>query len=201
MFFSFRKEKPEQRFWNWFTKNLPQDFKKESEYEKVVNILSKKLIQYKRGLAVEVSNIENGVRELVISADGDRDLFPSVEKLVSEAPKINGWKMIAFRQKAPEGFSLTAGDLKLDPKEMYFYPIQSKKELDILVYISELSKHDINTVSYFGLIVVDNLLGEFDCVMKVRSYDFQELTPDIDKNSIYPLTKLSEYVNKFHKSY
>jgi hypothetical protein len=39
--------------------------------------------------------------ELIISAGGLRDAFPTVKRLVSAAPPIAGWRFIAFSSSMP----------------------------------------------------------------------------------------------------
>jgi len=47
----------------------------------------------------------------------------------------------------------------------------------------------------------DNILGEYDCVTKVRNYDFHDMpTKENELDELLPLLDLSAYVDKFHDS-
>ena len=85
-------------FWAWFDSyrggmseaTLPQDQHLEEIVERIGRIEPE--------LAVELSSREDGVKEITISADGVRERFPIVEQIVSQAPSMEGWEVIAFRQ-------------------------------------------------------------------------------------------------------
>jgi hypothetical protein len=90
----------EQQFWKWFGNNSDRLFQLEEEYrDTIFRELSKQLHKVNKGLAFAFSNIrENGKREFVVSADGNKKLFPKVLKLVESAPSFGTWEVVAFRQ-------------------------------------------------------------------------------------------------------
>lgn len=147
------------------------------------------------GLAVEISGREDGVKEMAVSADGVRELFPIVEQIVSQAPSMEGWEVIAFRQPVKGDFSLQCDDLELRPSALHFQPIEEDGALDIIVYGQGFSDRDRDQLSYYGLIMMDNLLGEYDCVTQVRHYDFQELPDEKDRDGLLPLSELPSFIS------
>jgi hypothetical protein len=62
-----------------------------------------------------------------------------------------------------------------------------------------VKEENYNQIAYGGLLLLDNILGEFDCVTKVRSYDFHNMPVKKDElDGLLPLLDLAEYVDKFH---
>lgn len=188
-------------FWKWFVENkvkyetLPDQG---PELDERLDLIITQLRKIEDGLAVEISREFQGVRDIVISAEGDRSKFAIVQAIVSKAPKIDKWTVTAFRQRNPEGFSLRVGDLEFDPSKMYFDPIVEGDTLDVIVYAEKLSKYDYNEAAYYGLITLDNVLGEYDCVMKVRHYDFRDTKELPKKHDLKHLTDLPKFVDDFH---
>ena len=142
---------------------------------------------------------------MTVSADGDRDLFEIVQNIISKAPKIEGWKFIAFRQRmSPEqikGMKLSAGRDELDPGKMKFFPMIEGDSLDIIIYAKGVTEENYIDIAYKGLLLLDNILGEYDCVTKVRSYDFHPMpTSKKELADLLPLLDIAAYVDNFHKS-
>ena len=103
----------------------------------MVDEIYARLQHYRAGLALEVqTRAEEGVpergapregvaeeRELVLTALGDQALFPDLRALAAAAPKLAGWKVVAFKQA--QGFEFAhSGALTLDPRRMWFTPLR-----------------------------------------------------------------------------
>ncbi len=81
---------------------------------------------------------------------------------------------------------------------MFFYPVIDGDSLDLIIYAKNIKASDQNKVGYYGLITMDNVLGEYDCVMKVRHYDFHDLDDETEMSDLKPLTELKKFVDEFH---
>ena len=79
---------------------------------------------------------------------------------LKKAPKIVGWKFIAFRQPLGFDFTLEYQGIKLTPSELFFFPIRDEESLDIIIYGKGFKEHDFNTLAHYGLIMMDNVLGD-----------------------------------------
>ena len=122
----FAKETPEQKFWNWFSKNETKLYSSEDSYSPIVQKLSDKLSEYKSGVTYEISNEEKGKKGLVLSADGIRELFPDVITLYKSAPKLEKWEIIAFRPRMQnyKDIELEYGGKEFNPKKIWIHPIR-----------------------------------------------------------------------------
>lgn len=201
----FKKTDPIEKFWTWFKENEKKLRMFEEGPDKYLNEVLTQAKKIKSGLAIEFEPPKNGIINMTVSADGNRELFGAVQAMVDKAPKIEGWKFIAFRQRMNleqvKGMKLKAENHELDPNKMKFFPIINGDTLDIIIYINGVTEENYNQVAYGGLLLLDNILGEYDCVMKVRSYDFHEMpTKKKELDDLLPLLDIASYVDNFHKS-
>jgi len=165
--------------------------------EKLDTILAH-LKPVKEGLAVEVSNEFKGKRDILISANSDKENFSAVEEIVKNAPVIKGWTVTAFRQRAKEDFTLKYKDLKFKPSKMLFRPVAENGKLNIEVYVNGIKNHNYDTVAYYGIIAMDSVLGEYDSVKKVGIYTFHELR-DVKNLQLKPVLELPAYIDSYYK--
>ena len=205
MFGIFKKTDNIEKFWIWFIANQSRLRNFQKNPDKYLTEVLSQIKKIKNGLAIEFEPPKNNIIGMTISADGDRNLFEIVQKIVSKAPEISGWKIIAFRQRMDlEEFTkikLEAEGQKLEPDKMKFFPVIQGDTLDIIIYSKGINEKNFNQIAYGGLILLDNILGEYDCVMKVRSYDFQNLpTKKEELEGLQPLIDLAKYVDNFHKT-
>lgn len=188
----------EQQFWKWFGNNSDRLFRLEEEYrDTIFRELSKQLHKVNKGLAFAFSNIrENGKREFVVSADGNKKLFPKVLKLVESAPSFGTWEVVAFRQ--PVGcFDVNLHTCILKCCDVYFIPLDEGDKLGLDLYIKNYDGSD--ACKHACIIMLDSILGEYDVEMKIGSIHFSmydERSADLELISI---DKLYELVQEFKK--
>lgn len=188
-------------FWLWF-KTHKTDFEhlNESNRDKKLDQILEHLKPIAEGLAVEVSDEFKGIRDIRISANGDGNNFAAVKAIVNKAPTIKGWTATAFRQRTNEDFTIKYQDLSFTPSKMYFSPTVKKDGLDLIIYVKGIKNHNADQVSYYGLIVMDNVLGEYDSVTKVHQYSFVDLADATQKQQLKPLKELPGFIDSFYKT-
>ncbi|MBE7171498.1 MAG: hypothetical protein INR73_12960 [Williamsia sp.] len=195
-----REEESIERFWIWFDDNKSvYNHIDEENRDELMDDLVTRLHKIQGDLSAEISNEIKGVRDLTISAEGDENKFPIVQRIVHAAPKIKGWTVIAFRQPIDFDFTLAYDSIKFETAEMYFSPVVENDTLDLIIYARGISKHDSDLVNNYGLTTMDGVLGEYDCVTKVRYFDFHDLDNEQDKSDLRPLRDLRAFVDSFHK--
>ncbi len=191
----FKKKDPIEAFWNWFLIHKDQFHKTDDSNKGLhLDMILAKISKVQPELSIEISREQNGIRELTISPEGDRAKFEIVESIVAKAPAIDGWKIVGFRQPIGFDFTLEYQNIRLTPSELYFYPINENGILDLIIYGNNFNHYDFNTLAHYGLIMMDNVLGEYDCVTKVRYYDFKDLSEVEDKKGLIPLKEIREYL-------
>ena len=97
--FSFGQSSKEQAFWKWFKTNEARLFEFEKDRDKVFADLRAEMHKIKTGLTFEFGPDNDGVREFVISANGNKAIFPFVISLADKAPSMPKWKIIKFRPR------------------------------------------------------------------------------------------------------
>lgn len=199
MFDIFKAKDPIEAFWKWFAENKSK-FEKNPDVEPApdLNPILTQLRSISDGLSVEVSREINGVRDLVISANGARAKFPIVQRIVEKAPAIEGWTITPFRQRANIAFVLESPSIRLATNEMKFEPLLDNGEIDVIVYAKDVAGLDKDVLNHFGMVVIDNVLGEYDSVMKVRQVDFQDQSKVRDEEQLKPLLELPKFVDDFY---
>jgi hypothetical protein len=196
---------PIDNFWSWFRENEHRLRNFETNPNKYLNEVLTEAKKIKSGLAIEFEPPKNGIINMTISADGNIELFPIVQSIVHKAPKVKGWNIIAFRQRLPldqiKTMRLKVEDRELDPGQMKFFPVISGDTIDIIIYVKGVTPENYKQTAYGGFLLLDNILGEYDCVTKVRSYDFHDMpTTEEELKDLFPLLGLAYYIDKFYAS-
>jgi len=83
---------------------------------------------------------------------------------------------------------------------MFFEPVIEGTELNIIVYGENFNSYDRNKLVHYGLIYMDNLIGEYDCVMSVKYYDFMDISSVNDRSKLFPIFELPEYIDNRKKT-
>ncbi len=194
----FNKESKEEKFWNWFEKNQETYYSEIENLEireKIFNELSKNLKKINEDLVFEFSPIhENKIREFTISAEGIKDLFPVVEKLIEKAPKLKNWKFNAFRQRIPgDEFEIQYGDLKIGYSDIYYRSEHDNGKLGIELNIRNFDgKGQTQNAIY---ILLDGLIGEYDVTTKIGWIEWVKLDEN-EKENLKPIIELRNEIDK-----
>jgi len=173
-FFKSRdKQPPEEQFWAWFQKNEDLLFHLERGQERTFAKLNAAMTKVHPDLVFEFGPIENGMREFVISADGLRDAFPSVESLYATAPSLPRWTFVAFRPRH-EPMKIGIGDLRVAPEDIEVSIEEDGNKAGLTVYVRGLNESTEHHLSQIAFLMLDHAVGEYDMEMKVG---FIEIRP------------------------
>jgi hypothetical protein len=82
----------QHNFWVWFQENRGFLESYATNTQAVTRALGARLQNVDRGLTYELGQAADGVYEFIVSANGIRDVFPEVIRLVRAAPKVEGWR-------------------------------------------------------------------------------------------------------------
>ncbi|UFH60289.1 hypothetical protein [Sulfurovum mangrovi] len=199
----FAKKSPEDIFWKWFSENESKYFELEKDQENLLSQLSSKLTKYQDGATYEISTKDKGIRELIISADGLKEIFPVVEQLVSSAPKLDRWKVIAFRPRQADymGFILNYSGEDFDPKKLWFYYRIEDGYFDLLLYHPTYTEEKRNLYIGAFYILLDSALGEYDVTMNLRYIDHAKLPDEPKEAGLTPFSELREVFDTYKMNY
>jgi hypothetical protein len=157
---------PEADFWVWFELHEEEIFNFENNRELVFDKLTTQMHKVDSSLTFEFGPEEDGQREFTISADGNKEAFPSVEKLYVAAPELKKWKVIKFRsRREPSDIKFQGVFVQAASVKVLLVKDGAKVELTVLVPGYMESKQE----SYGGiaLLLLDHAIGEYDVEMHV----------------------------------
>lgn len=200
MFGLFDKKSKEDKFWTWFEKNSRRYLTLDkSNREILFDELNRELDKVDSNLTFEFSPLfDNGRREFIISADGIKESFPSVKNLVSKAPVIPNWDIIAFRQPKADYKQISYKGIKIDFKDVYFRYSKDNGKIGLELNIKDYEDTKEWNASTF--LLLDMVVGEFDTEMFLSWIERKKL----DENQIeilYKIEELPTILNDYKKEF
>jgi hypothetical protein len=197
----FARPSDEDVFWRWFTTNQERVFRFEADKQRVLDEILAKLRAYRDGLVFEISIEKNGVREFIISADGLKELLPSVTKLVSAAPTLQNWKFVAFRPRLDDyaQFSVEYAGQNYDPKEIWFFHRIEDNSFDVIFYHPNFDQKNRDEIIASTYLMLDMALGEYDVVTGLRYIDHQAMPKNPKAEGLRPFSDLRMVFDEFKK--
>ncbi len=156
-----RRRTAEGNFWSWFSENSDRLFHFESDQEAVFSELRAALARVHQGLTFEFGPIDNGRRQFIVSADGIRERFPAVRRLVESAPEMPAWEVIPFRPPKDLDFVVEIGPYRLGVNDLWFLEKPDGHRTGLHLYIRGLNNENEEALSAAAFILLDNALGEY----------------------------------------
>src|SRR5690242_18357362 len=86
-------------YWRLFTELSSQLAQLTSAEDPIYDRLLEKLHRIDPGLFIELSAESDHHRELVITADGNSELFALADQVVDAAPRLDGWTILALKPR------------------------------------------------------------------------------------------------------
>ena len=178
-----------EKFWQWFQDHNEQlvalgDLENK-EREQLEDALQYQLTKYCDGLTYEIGDATANGRTLTFSAEGDTDLFRHVVELVDNAPDLDWWEFIAFKQPMGTALKVRFDKLLFDTRKMYFQQLECEEERQ---------DEDFQVGVY---VTLESLIGEFDCATLIGYMETVPLPDEPFKNGFQPLDDLPKFVEWF----
>jgi len=192
MFGLFRRNANSARFWDWLAANTDRI---QSELRQNPQGIGEEIGKaFRRDfpeLHWEITPSEATAWLFCISADGDREKFPRVQRAVSAAPDIPSWKVQAFRPRGSMDGELQFGDQKLGVDDIWCSAEPSGDGVRLTLWIRGLSPLTDPILSRAALILLDNAIGEYDAVMKISWLSREPLPENPERTEgLFPLRDL-----------
>lgn len=188
---------PIEAFWTWFTDHQAEFRSLSKPEEPFWDIALARMKTVNERLWFELSAPGSAVREFVVTAEGNVETFPIVEKLVDLAPEVDGWVFVAL--KPPMGFEFTTryeGTL-FEPRHMWFLPLESPsrpQDLGIRVGIQGLNSMEKTDAHNALQVILDTGLGERSAALDVQYTEVSELPPNPESLGYIELPELPDYI-------
>src|SRR5688572_13561545 len=160
--------------------------------------VSTELERVNAGLSAEIGG-DGADRDLVLTADGNRDLFPVIQAVHAERPQVvPGWTIIAFRPRAAPGdfgVRIEMGGRTVDPREVRFVATRAASKLELDVFIPGFTTTE--EMGGIGFILLDHTIGEYDMETVIGGIAFAAL--DKAPSGARPLEELPAVVDSFKR--
>ena len=192
-------------FWQWFADNNEQltmlGELDEKAQQALLDEMQNKLDEYCEGLTFKIGEPTPSGRTLTFSAEGDIDLFKNVVELTDNAPDLDWWEFVAFKQPKGKDLKVTFDKYRFETKKMYFLQLESEEEPDILGIRVALPNpvHDDDDQLVGVYVTLEAMIGEFDCTTLVGYLDTCAIPENPQKEGFRPLDDFPEFVEWFKK--
>jgi hypothetical protein len=185
------------RFWNWFKDNgdrlaelicgSDQDAREEA-----MNELSAAAREAEDGLVLEMAAAdEGGVRTLVVSADGKYQLVDAVKDFVAAAPRVPGWRVVAFRSRDDvSSFEIALADQRLSAADVWFDVRESENGLSVTLYVRGLTPQNRKMRGLGATLLAQHAVGELDSLTLLDALDLEPLV-EPPSSELQPLQNLA----------
>lgn len=195
----------EKKFWRWFSKNIERFNEFESDVEGNLDLLCLKLGKVHECIVPELLMNETEEplreRELIISADGIKEAFPAVEKLVKCAPNIPGWQIIAFRQR--KGYVIGLAGERFDNNNVFISleeDAHRPKTVGITMYFAGADDPEDSRIQKACYLILDGCLGEYEVETKVGYVTRLILTDEVDRAKLLTLEQFADEFDKLFET-
>lgn len=192
-------KKPEAAFWDWFAKDevkLAEAAQKDpvAPMNEISDTLER-LVQ--KGLIAELAvDATPGAKStVVISADGDKQLFARVKAVVAAAPALKRWKVVAFRQRRSPDETLELGGKAYTVADFSFREVaRGGGRVDVEIYVRGMKAKNDRDFMQVTFILLDGIVGEYDMESKVGAIALLPLSEKPAKG-LRPLKELAAVVD------
>jgi len=177
-----------EAFWRWFLQHEENLLCFEVDQERIFDELMAELQKVDPNLCFEFGPKETE-REFVISAGGIKASFPAVVSLAKAAPKLDRWRVTAFRPRRVTLNPIELGGKHMDPADVQFTLLDNGKIAGIYLFMPDFREDDID-LKQIGYLLLDEALGEFDVETRLGLVKMLAINARTDGDR-YPLTDLA----------
>jgi hypothetical protein len=170
-------------FWEWFVKNsrryLYINTLSPEEKNKMLDEFEHALHRYCEALYFEIGGTREGKNELIFSAGGNRAYFDEVEELVSAAPSLSEWSVIAFKPPRGFRFKLNFEGSHINTDHIWFRPISfNGKKVALMLFFRDYTDLGRDAFISAAYIVLETILGERVVGSQIEYIDVAPLPKD-----------------------
>ncbi|MBO0723889.1 MAG: hypothetical protein J2P41_23895 [Blastocatellia bacterium] len=140
---------------------------------------------------------EPGAYQLIITAEGNRSLFPLARAVVSVAPVIDGWTIHALKPQIGCPETAHWDDLTLRLADIVFEPLErdGSNDLGLRIFVPGIEEKDIGTAHNVLLRALDHILGEEKFAEAVQHTEVLRLTANITRKDYISLSDLAAFID------
>ena len=187
---------PHTQFWKWFEDNADSLAAVRSGEDPILHKIIRELRKVHPNLDFEMGLSDDDQLEFIVSANGIRSVFPTVEQLVACAPTLPNWKIIAFRQPKGSVSEILYENFLLKADDVWFSYKYRMDKVDLTMYIRDLSPENEEKAIGASFILLDNALGEYLVATGIGFIDHKPLPDNPAARGFQPLSEIGAIVVK-----
>ncbi len=183
------------RFWSEMLRNRSQieilhaqSVSAREPSQELVRMIAEPLAACDSEITFEFGKAESGDFELTISADGARKKIDRVLELVKVAPRINGWKVHAFRQ--PTQLRLSMHGQTVDSSTVMFAAERVGQQLDIVLSLPLPPTTPRDQRMHLAFLMLDGTIGEFEVMTSIGTVEAVTHPAESSPRGMRPLSDL-----------
>lgn len=168
-------------------KNIENDF---------FDVISPILKQLNEGYYFLCGMSDEGIAELIITADGDIKNIVFAEEIIAEAPNLQHWKFTALKPEMNLDHGIKMDGRNFSRDNIFFYSNEVEgypDEIDITFVFEGLTEENKNDCVTGVCIFLDNFLGELNFATQIDTFNV------IGKNEataeLVPISKLKDFLS------
>jgi hypothetical protein len=183
-------------FWNTFRRQAPKLARAVLAQDPSYQALLRDLQAIDDGLFLEFSTTDVP-HELIVTADGDRELFPIVRRIVAAAPVVDGWVFLALKPKLGFPVSTVWEDFTLEIRNVLFEPLvrTGSDQVGLRIFVRHLDEQEADDAHNAVLRAMDHGLGEERLANSVAHTEVLTLPPETDTGNLIPLVELERFLD------
>lgn len=184
-------------FWSWFHAHHAEVAALAGGDDPRWDAVLARLQSVDPALRFEFSDPQDGVRDLVLTVEGNASKFALVDAMAAAAPSVPGWRIVAL--KPPMGFDFVTtyeGD-RFDPRSMWFLPMTSASRptaLGLRVGLPGLAATTQRRAENAVWIILDTALGERAAATSFAMVEVVTLPAEPEKQGYIELPELPAYL-------
>jgi hypothetical protein len=185
------------RFWTWFRANEAKLWAMPNADDPFWDTALDQLHLVDKRLRFEMSDPQAGRRDFVITAEGDRRLFPLVDSMVAAAPALRRWTFTPLKPAMGFDFTHHYEDVLYDPKTMWFLPLERAErpqDLGLRIGIPSLRELDQDAAEFAVTVILETGLGERERAADVQHVEVVRKPNDPAKEGYIELPELPAYI-------
>ncbi len=188
-------------FWDWFYANrfkyLFLNDENMTEKDAALDELQQQLDAYHKGVYFLIGGNKDNDQEIVFTADGDVDHFAAIEALVAEAPSMENWRAIAFKQPLNYDFEVEMHGIRMSPSRLCFMPLAHADDptnLGLRIGIPEYEASRDKAFFAIAFLIIDNLLGERAAAKNIRYMECVPYPQAGEEDGFFELMSLPDFI-------
>lgn len=164
-------------FWGWFRANQEDLLAFDKHVEASLDSVQTELDKIHPDLGCEFGPLVDARREFVVTARGIKSAFPHVKALVGAAPKLEKWKITAFRPRHT-GYRVKFASANVGPEDVFATVEPDGPRLSVTLFIRGFKSTPSKDYEQVGYLMLDGALGEYDVETKVGGIEIRALTDE-----------------------